>query len=129
MKEGSYQQFAIVQGDTAEQLTDRLNAKLYELRYKDPAVSFDGLIARISYYEKDPINESPASFKNFGINFKCKECPYFEPLRKRDGTPDRRTSFGLCRFAPEGQTIGSARACDKLYEMIIDREVKLCLAD
>ena len=48
----SYQQFAIVTGDTAQQLTDRLNEKLIELSEKKPTVSFEGMIARISYFEK-----------------------------------------------------------------------------
>lgn len=126
----SYQQFAIVQADTAEHLTERLNRKLYELRDKDPVVSFEGLIARISYHVDETIDDPvKATFESKSIKFRCKDCPHFEPLKKQDGTPDRRTTFGFCRFAPEGQTIATSTACDKLYDMIKEREVKLCLAE
>lgn len=126
----NYQQFAIVQGNTAQQLTNRLNRKLYELRNSDPSVTFDGLTARISYYVTDTEdNPLETVFESSGLKLKCKDCPLFEPLKKRDGTPDRRTSFGLCRFAAEGQTLASSKACKKLFEMINDKEVKLCLAE
>ena len=38
MKQQQYLQYAIVQGNTAETLTDKLNAKLQELKDKDPSV-------------------------------------------------------------------------------------------
>lgn len=49
MRRESFQQFAIVAADSAQQLTEQLNAKLFELRNRRPQVTFDGLIARISY--------------------------------------------------------------------------------
>ena len=36
MKEQQFQQFAIVQGNTASDLTDKLNSKLLELKDKEP---------------------------------------------------------------------------------------------
>lgn len=129
MNRFSFQQFAIIQADSAQQLTNKLNRKLYELKDKDPNVTFDGLTARISYYIEEPVTDSiNTGFDNVGISFKCRDCPYFEPLKKRDGTPDRRTTFGLCSFAVDGQTISSAKACKKLFEMIKEKEVVLCLA-
>lgn len=38
MKEQQFQQFAIVQGNTASDLTDKLNSKLLELKDKEPTV-------------------------------------------------------------------------------------------
>lgn len=38
MKEQQFQQFAIVQGNTASDLTDKLNSKLLELKGKEPTV-------------------------------------------------------------------------------------------
>ena len=58
----SYQQFAIVTGDTAQQLTDRLNEKLIELNEKKPTVSIEGMIARISYTEEVDRPESAVMF-------------------------------------------------------------------
>ena len=49
----SYQQFAIVVGDSAQSLTEQLNAMLYKLRGKHPNVTFEGMTARICYDEVD----------------------------------------------------------------------------
>ena len=129
MRRVSYQQFAIVQADSAQQLTERLNQKLYELRDKQPTVTFEGLIARISYKEETDAFESEDGQSGPVLNLKCRDCPMFEPVRTKDGKPDRRTSFGFCRFAPEGQTVGTMSACSKLFKMINEREVKLCLRE
>ena len=68
----SYQQFAIVSGDSAQQLTDRLNKKLYELRKKQPTVTFEGLIARISYTEDERIFEDVSDeYEAAGIKLTC----------------------------------------------------------
>lgn len=128
MRRMSYQQFAIVQGDSAQQLTERLNQKLYELREESPTVTFEGLIARISYYVTEEV-EKKNSLDTAQFKFKCKDCPFFEPVLKRDGTADRRMTIGRCPFAPEGHTLTYSNACERLYEMIKDREVKLCLRE
>lgn len=123
----SYQQFAIIQGNSAQHLTERLNQALYELRDKDPKVTFEGLIARISYTQTDdvPISEQNGT----GLNLKCRDCPMFEPIRKKDGTADRRTDLGRCRFATDGYTFRRSSACERLYQMINEREVRLCLRE
>ena len=54
----SYQQYAIVAADTAHNLTEMLNAKLYDLRDKNPTVTFEGLIARIQYAENESVTEN-----------------------------------------------------------------------
>ena len=127
MRRVSYQQFAIVQGDSAQQLTERLNQKLYELREENPTVTFEGLIARISYYVTEEVEKNSLDTTQF--KFKCKDCPFFEPVLKRDGTADRRMTTGRCPFAPEGHTLTYSNACERLYELIKDREVKLCLRE
>lgn len=128
MRRMSYQQFAIVQGDSAQQLTERLNQKLYELKEKDPTVTFEGLIARISYYVTEEV-EKKNSLGSAQFKFMCKDCPFFEPVLKRDGTADRRMTMGGCPFAVEETTFTYSDACERLYELIKDREVKLCLRE
>lgn len=127
MRRVSFQQFAIVQGTSAQHLTDLLNQKLYELRDKNPTVTFEGLIARISYIQEDVIEEVRCDPERTSCRFKCRDCPFFEPVLKKDGTEDRRTSLGRCEFAPDGYTYRTSRACSRLYEMIEEREVGLCL--
>ena len=130
MKRESYQQFAIVQGDTAQQLTEQLNAKLYELRGKRPAVTFEGLIARISYEEEFVEPESlEDEYRLKGVKLTCQDCPWFSPMLKRDGTPNRAAKRGDCPFADYGMTSRDCSACDRLYRMINNGEVRLCLAD
>ena len=41
MRFESFQQFAIVAADSAQQLSEQLNEKLYELRTKRPQVTFE----------------------------------------------------------------------------------------
>lgn len=127
MRRMSYQQFAIVQGDSAQQLTERLNRKLYELRDKEPTVTFEGLIARISFMQTDDVPEPTEN--GTGLKLKCRDCPMFEPIRKKDGTADRRTELGRCPYSKDGYAFRSSEACDRLYQMINEREVKLCLRE
>ena len=127
MRRTSYQQFAIVQGDSAQQLTERLNLKLYELRDKEPTVTFEGLIARISYMQTDLEEEQKQN--RHGLNLMCRDCPMFEPTRKREGIEDKRTDIGTCRFATDGYTTKRSTACDRLYQMMNEREVKICFRE
>ena len=130
MKRESYQQFAIVQGDSAQQLTDRLNAKLYELRKKRPAVTFEGLIARISYEEETVTPEDLTDeYRLKGVSLTCQDCPFFSPMLNRNGTPNRTAKRGDCPFAEYGMTRRDSSACDRLFQMINNGEVKLCLAE
>lgn len=126
----SYQQFAIVQADSAQLLTERLNAKLYELKDKDPAVTFEGLTARVSYTEREEYPEDVGEvFEMEGAGFFCRMCPFYRPITKADGSIDERISYGLCPVAKYGKTKAASRACVRLYEMIMSGEVKLCLAE
>lgn len=123
----SYQKFAIVQGDSAQSLTDQLNEQLYRLRDKHPVVTFEGMIARICYdetdYDPNPIEEEAK------IEIFCQDCPYFQPLLKADGTIDKRSRLGDCPYTKYKRTYRNSKPCEKLINDINSGEVKLCLAD
>lgn len=125
----SYQQFAIVAADSAQQLTDQLNAELVRLKDKDPTVTFEGLIARIQYTESETVPETLAEeYEMRGVHLTCEDCPFFVPLLKADGSEDRRARFGGCPWTETKRTARSSRACDKLFEKLSSGEVRLCLS-
>ena len=126
----SYPQYAIVDGDNGQMLTDKLNAKLYELRAKNPSVHFDGLIAQISYTETTERPEDlTEEYALKGVRLTCQDCPHFTPILNADGSEDRRTKIGDCKFAHYGRTYRDTPACEYLFNGINTGEVKLCLAD
>lgn len=126
----SYPQYAIVQGDTADQLTEKLNAVLIDLRRKTPLVSFEGLIARVSYTERFEAPETLAEeYEQKGVRLTCQDCPYFTPVLKADGTEDKRIKLGDCPFCHYERTYKDTAACDRLFKAINSGEVKLCLAE
>lgn len=129
MRATSIQQFAIVASDSAQSLTEELNKKLVELKGKNPTVTFEGMIARISYEESVEEPEEPFEVVQREGLFKCQDCPFFQATLKADGTEDRRAKFGECQFAHFGRASRDARACERLYQMIDRGEVRLCLAD
>ena len=130
MRSESYQQFVIVQSDSAHSLTEQLNAELYRLRHKHPSVTFEGMIARISYIDEDSAPEDLRDeYEQEGINLTCQDCPLFSPTLKTDGTIDNRAKYGWCPVNKYGRTCRSSRACKMLFEMINDGRVKLCLAE
>lgn len=128
----SIQQYAIVSADSAQELTERLNAKLKELVDKRPKVTFEGLIAHISYTERSMIVEDLTDeYELEGVKLTCQDCPMFQPILKRDGTRDSRTRWGDCPLCREtyGRTARNSRACPALFQMINSGEVRLCLAE
>ena len=126
----SYQQFAIVAADSAQQLTEQLNAKLRELKDKDPTVTFEGMIARIQYTESERVPETlEEEYELQGVNLTCEDCPYFCPTMKSDGTLDRRAKWGGCHLSEYGRTDKRARACEKLFQRLNDGRVKLCVEE
>jgi hypothetical protein len=126
----SYQQFAIVAADSAQQLTDQLNEKLRELRDKSPTVTFEGMIARIQYTESERVPETLAEeYELQGVRLTCGDCPFFCPALKADGTVDLRAKWGGCPFAEYKKTDRRSRACDKLFQALNDGRVKLCVED
>ena len=130
MRTSSYQQFAIVQGTSAQDLSDQLNEKLKELRYKFPKVDFEGLIARISYTEHVPVPETLADeYELAGFKLTCEQCPLFKPILNKDGTENKRVKYGDCPYRDLGRTYRTTRMCDMVYEMIEEGKVKLCLSE
>ena len=127
MRESSYQQYAIIQADSASLLTDRLNDKLRELKDKDPVVTFDGLSARICYTERFDVPEDMSDAWSLkGVHLTCSQCPFFEPIEKSDGTPDERRKWGICPCAKDGRACSDGPACDTLFRMINNGEVEIC---
>jgi len=128
MKCTSYQQFAIVTADSAQTLTDQLNAKLIELADKSPTVTFEGMIARISYtVSRKTLETLGDEYEERGVRLSCQDCPLYEPILKADGTIDQRIKWGNCPEALYGRTCRDAAACEKLFQMMNSGEVKLCL--
>ena len=129
MKCSSYQQFAIVEGDTAKILTDRLNATLYELRGKNPTADIkSGRLAIVSYTESETEPEDISEALELeGLKITCQDCPLFTPIFKADGTEDKRIKYGNCPECEFGRTSRFSRPCNKLFRMINNGEVRLCL--
>lgn len=130
MKCASYLQYAIVAADSAEILTEKLNAELYRLRDKQPKATFEGMIARISYYESEALPESlDEEYEAQGVRLTCEDCPYFCPAVKADGSLDLRTKWGGCHLSEYGSTDKRSRACELLFEKLNNGEVKLCIKE
>ena len=133
MRTKSVQQFAIVAGDTAQTFTEALNSKLMELEGKDVSIDFyeNFLGARIYWTVK--LGEQPdcleEEYEAQGAGFKCKQCPMYQEKLTADGSVDQRARFGKCILNNYSRRDGEMRACSKLYEMIQNGEVQLCLAD
>ena len=128
----SYLQFAIVTGDSAQLLTEQLNEKLRELSDKNPSVTFEGMIARISYTETITVCEDLRDeYEQEGIKITCQDCPFFKPITKADGSEDKRVKWGDCPHSQYsyGRTSRDSRACNKLFQMINSGEVRLCLGE
>ena len=130
MKSISYPQFRIVEADTAIELTEQLNRIVQDLKECKPEVTFDGLTARIAYQvtENDIPEDLSDEYQVQGVKLFCEDCPYFEPVKKRDGTSDLRKNFGTCPFSSNGIAHKKSHACEALFKMMNAGEVKLCLA-
>lgn len=130
MRSKSYQQFAIIQSDSAQLLTEQLNEKLKELHDKNPIVTFEGLIARISYTVEYQTPESVAEeYEVQGLRLTCEDCPYFMPMIKSDGSEDRRAKRGTCPYKEYNIAFKDSSACDKLFQMLAEGRIGLCLKD
>ena len=134
MKRSTYEQFAIVAADTAALFTERLNAEIFRLKDNNPVVIFSEstspFYARIKYVVDTEAPESIAEASAVeGVSFVCLQCPFFKPALKEDGTIDKRVKWGDCEHAELGRTYKTAPACDKLYELIKEGDVKLCFMD
>ena len=133
MKTSVYEQFAIVKEDSAALFTAKLNEQIYALREYSPVVTFsdaDPLCAYIKYVASVSVPESLSEeYEEQGTRFLCAQCPFFKPVTKDDGSEDKRCKWGGCDHAEFGRTYKTSRACDKLYELIKEGDVKLCFLD
>ena len=86
-------------------------------------------IVLINSLGNSKVEDISDEYEMAGVNLRCRDCPLFQPVRKMDGTIDKRAKWGGCEFSPfgYGQTTKDSRACNTLFEMINSGEVKLCL--
>lgn len=133
MKRSSYDQFAIVAEDSASLFTQKLNEEMYRLKENHPVVSFSESIpfyAHIKYVVNAETPETVAEASEVsGVSFVCCQCPYFKSVLTEDGEIDKRYKWGDCEHAEMGRTYKTTPACDKLYELIKEGDVKLCFMD
>ena len=128
MRRESYQQFAIVAADSAQSLTEQLNAKLMELKSKHPTVTFEGLIARIQYTETvSEAEDIEDEYELRGVRLTCQDCPFYEPILKANGELDGRVKYGNCPYTEYGRAYRDSRACSTLFQKLNNGEVRLCL--
>lgn len=133
MRSSSYDQFAIVSADSASLFNKQLNEEIYRLRNNDPVVKFSESIpfyAQVKYRVNENTPETIAEASGVeGVSFVCAQCPFFKAPLKDDGTPDKRCKWGDCEHAELGRTFKMSRACDKLFELIKEGDVKLCFTE
>ena len=130
MKRSSYEQFAIVKSDSAPLFEKQLNERVYELRENYPEVIFSEnipLYAQIKYRVDAVAPESISEeYELVGASFVCAQCPYFEPVLRKDGEEDPRFKWGECPHSELGRVLKTTAACNKLYEAIHEGGVRLC---
>lgn len=131
MKRSRYEQFAIVTSDSAPLFEQRLNAEIERLKDNNPSVHFSEstspFYARVNYIVDTETPETVAEASEAeGVSFVCLQCPYFKPALRDDGEIDKRVKWGDCEHAELGRTLKTAPACEKLYELIKEGDVKLC---
>lgn len=133
MKRSTFEQFAIVREDSASLFSERLNETIYRLKDNNPTVHFsesDPLCAYVNYSITETTPETISEeIQMGGASFVCAQCPYFHAVLKDDGEPDRRCKWGECEYAELGRTYTKSAACDKLYKLIKEGDVRLCFRD
>ena len=129
MNNSIYEQQVTILEDSAQVFDQRLNEEIYKLRHHHPKVvrsENNPLYAYIKYSISEAVPETLSeAYEVNGIKFKCEQCPYFKPILKEDETIDKRCKYGDCEHAPMGRTAKESPACDLLYELIKDFNVKL----
>ena len=130
MRSSSYDQFAIVQADSATLFEQELNEAIRRLKDYNPMVKFSESIpfyAYVKYRVNENIPETISEASEIeGVRFVCAQCPYFNPVLREDGEVDKRVKYGDCEYAELGRVLRKAPACDKCYEAIKEGSVKLC---
>lgn len=136
MRYSNYDQFSIVQSDSAALFNKQLNEEVHRLKDNFPVVEIlraePPYFAQIKYRvnESTPETISEASAAE-GVSFVCHQCPLFKPPLKDDGTEDKRCKAGDCLDPKNelGRVFKNTQACDMLYELIKERSVKLCFME
>lgn len=130
MRSSSYDQFAIVQADSATLFEQELNEAIRRLKDYNPVVKFSESIpfyAYVKYRVNENIPETISEASEIeGVRFVCAQCPYFNPVLREDGEVDKRVKYGDCEYAELGRVLRKAPACDRCYEAIKEGSVKLC---
>ena len=130
MRSSSYDQFAIVQADSATLFEQELNEAIRRLKDYNPMVKFSESIpfyAYVKYRVNENIPETISEASEIeGVRFVCAQCPYFKPVLREDGEVDKRVKYGDCEYAELGRVLRKAPACDRCYEAIKEGSVKLC---
>lgn len=133
MRRSTYEQFAIVSADSATLFTEELNAEILRLKDNNPVVKFSESIpfyAQIKYTVNTETPETIAEASAAeGVSFVCYQCPYFKAPKRADGEIDRRVKWGECEHTELGRTLKLAPACEKLYELIREGDVRICFMD
>lgn len=134
MRANGFKQFAFIREDSPEEFEKKVNEKMEELRNGRPEIKtrLDGhtMMAEISYTKSVCIPESLAdAYELQNIRFTCQDCPMFEPIKNRDGSPNLRVKYGDCKYSEYGRTYKDSRCCDTLYKLFRTGEVRLCLAE
>ena len=129
MRHSIYEQYATVREDTAAMFDSKLNETIYRLRHHNPKVVIsesDPLCAYVKYSINEAQPETIAEeYQTKGIKFTCKHCPNFKPILKEDETVDKRCRYGDCDYADMGRTKKDAPACDLLYNILEECNVKI----
>ena len=130
MRSSSYDQFAIVQADSATLFEQELNEAIRRLKDYNPMVKFSESIpfyAYVKYRVNENIPETISEASEIeGVRFVCAQCPCFKPVLREDGEVDKRVKYGDCKYAELGRVLRKAPACDRCYEAIKEGSVKLC---
>ena len=125
----SCSQFAIIRERSASTFEDKLNNRLAELVDDDTEVTFsdvDGdMVARIQYKKKVQYERREEPMSETGIRFTCADCPFLNAKGEVNG----RIKYGNCPYSEYGRTYKTTPACDVLYNMINNGEVRLCLSE
>lgn len=134
MKRSCYEQFAIVSADSASLFAEKLNEEIFRLKDNNPVIYFSEstspFYARIKYVVNTEAPETIAEASAVeGVSFVCLQCPYFKPALREDGEVDRRVKWGDCEHTELGRTLKTAPACERLYELIKEGDVKLCFME
>ena len=110
-------QYRIIDGRDGPDLTEKLNAALRELDDKNPRVTFEGMIARIEYEEREELPSIDTGKKSLRLT--CQDCPLFEPLIRQDGQEDRRAKSGRCPLSKfMGMTGKTSPVCEAFIDMM-----------